>query len=103
VSGIVRKLFQRRGSELIFPCTRRAKVAPIQLSRHRLAELASSFERVMVVKAGVDASPKDLVHQVACIFENVLMNPVFKCQAVRYDVYMSGTKKGWRLEKTRRP
>ena len=48
---------------------------------------------MMVMKASVDAGPKDLVHQVAGIFENVLMNAVGKRQAVSYDVYMSGTKK----------
>src|SRR5690349_5390014 len=48
---------------------------------------------MMIVKASIDARPKDLVHQVAGVFKTVLKHATCKRLAVRYDVYMGGAKK----------
>src|SRR3984957_21056807 len=46
----------------------------------------------MVMKPGIDASPKDLIHQIARVFEDMLMNSVREDHTIRQDVYPSSPK-----------
>src|SRR5579862_1755735 len=66
---------------------------PHQLLGHRLSELTADLQRMMVVKSGVDARPKDLVDQVAGVFKGVIMHTVHKRLAVHQDVYTRGAEK----------
>src|ERR1700693_85920 len=70
----------------------RTEVFAHQLLGHRLSELPSNLQRMVVMKAGIDAGPKNLVHQGTRIFESVLVYAVRESLAVRKDVYVRGTK-----------
>ena len=71
-----RKIMSKPDGWAATPPPGRAKVSSHQLLSHRLAKLPSGFERMMIMKAGIDAGPKDLVHQVTGVFEDVVMNAV---------------------------
>ena len=90
--GLLCSLLGQGDSSLISPAPGRTKVVARQLLTDRLAKLPSNFERMVIVKSGIDASPKHLVHQITGIFEDVLMDAVGKRQAVRDEVYTSGPK-----------
>jgi hypothetical protein len=63
--------------------TLRTEVVTQQLAGYALPQLAPILKRVVIVEAGKDAGPEDLVHKVPGIFEGVRMDAVRETQCCR--------------------
>src|SRR5207249_9721007 len=69
-----------------------SKVVPQHLACDGYAKLASIFEGVVVMKAGIYACPEDLIHKVTRVLEGVGVDAILKRCAVHHDVRLCRTE-----------
>ena len=82
----------KQAGNSILPATGTAEVVSHHLLGYRLPKLTSDLQRMMIVKASIDASPEYFIQKAASILKIVFVHAVSKCFAIRLHMHTSASE-----------